>query len=255
LKLCFSRVTKLGFSSFFNELDQYSLDDPARLISVLYSWREAKRRDIFHLFGLHGSAWADIRFYAKHVTYQEGKTGPAFTIKRDWCPAPPLPGRLVPEPKSLHRHFGGDPITFKVSGRVRHHKLFIGGVTVQPENRPNVDVVFNLGEEPSKWAKDTNVYCSDRWDNKGEGSEGMSVEVIRQEANWVIDHLKRNKSVLVHCTAGMNRSATICCAVLILLEGLSAEEALRRVREHHPWARPDANHWLALRWLEIKQKE
>jgi hypothetical protein len=47
----------------------------------------------------------------------------------------------------------------------------------------------------------------------------------------------------------MNRSATICSAVLILLEGLSAEAALERVREQHPWARPDPHHWLALRLL------
>jgi len=54
--------------------------------------------------------------------------------------------------------------------------------------------------------------------------------------------------------AGMNRSTTICCAVLILLEGLSAEAALERVREHHPWARPDSHHWLTLRWLEMSSK-
>jgi protein-tyrosine phosphatase len=54
---------------------------------------------------------------------------------------------------------------------------------------------------------------------------------------------------LVHCSAGFNRSVTVCCAVLILLEGLSADAALARVREHHPWARPDSQHWLALRWL------
>ena len=29
----------------------------------------------------------------------------------------------------------------------------------------------------------------------------------------------------------------------------AAEAALERVREHHPWARPDPYHWLALRWL------
>jgi len=34
-----------------------------------------------------------------------------------------------------------------------------------------------------------------------------------------------------------------------LLEGISAEIALEQVREHHPWARPDAHHWLVLRWL------
>jgi dual specificity phosphatase 12 len=69
----------------------------------------------------------------------------------------------------------------------------------------------------------------------------------------VIEHLKNKQRVLVHCVAGMNRSTTICCAVLILLEGLSAEAALERVREHHPWARPDSHHWLMLRWLASGQ--
>lgn len=77
----------------------------------------------------------------------------------------------------------------------------------------------------------------------------MTVEEICEEADWVTEHLKNNQRVLVHCVAGMNRSTTVCCAVLILLEGLSAEAALERVREHHPWARPDSHHWLALRWL------
>ena len=77
----------------------------------------------------------------------------------------------------------------------------------------------------------------------------MSLEVICEEAQWVIERLSKKQRVLVHCVAGMNRSSTICCAVLILLEGLTAEQALERVREHHPWARPDSRHWLKLRWL------
>ena len=77
----------------------------------------------------------------------------------------------------------------------------------------------------------------------------MDVSEITEEACWVIERLQAGQRVLVHCAAGMNRSATICCAVLILLEGLPAEAALERVREHHPWARPDSDHWLALRWL------
>jgi hypothetical protein len=120
---------------------------------------------------------------------------------------------------------------------------------MQPEQRPQVDVVFNVGEDPSKWVKDNRIHPRDRWDNKGEGPEGMSLEVLREEASWVIEHLKNHRRILVHCAAGMNRSSTICCATLILLEGLSAEQALERVREHHPWARPDSGHWLKLRWL------
>ena len=81
---------------------------------------------------------------------------------------------------------------------------------------------------------------------------GMNPDEIAAEANWVIDRLHAGLRVLVHCQAGFNRSVTACCAVLILLEGLTAEAALARVREHHPWARPDQNHWLALKWMAEK---
>lgn len=41
----------------------------------------------------------------------------------------------------------------------------------------------------------------------------------------------------------------------MLMENLSAETALTRVRKHHPWALPDSHHWLALRWLAKKLKQ
>jgi hypothetical protein len=160
-----------------------------------------------------------------------------------------MPDRLIPQPSSLHQRFGGDPITLYMGARPYHHRLFIGGLEVQGYERPDVDVVFNLGEQPSSWVKNEKMNSEDRWDNKGEGTEGMSMEVIREEADWVAQRLRQNKRILVHCVAGMNRSSTVCCAVLILLEGLTTGQALERVREHHPWARPDSRHWLKLRWL------
>ncbi len=77
----------------------------------------------------------------------------------------------------------------------------------------------------------------------------MDLNEIIAEAQWVIERLKAGQRVLVHCSAGFNRSVTVSCAILILLEGIPAEEALERVREHHPWSRPDPHHWLVLRWL------
>jgi hypothetical protein len=192
----------------------------------------------------------NLMFFANRVVYKRlPQEASPFTLERDWCPPPPMPDRLIPQPNSLHRRFGGDPITLHLGSRPYHHRLFVGGLEVQGYERPQVDVVFNVGEKPSNWIKNEKPNPEDRWDNKGEGSDGMSIEVIREEANWVAQRLRENKRVLVHCVAGMNRSSTICCAVLILLEGLTAEQALERVREHHPWARPDSGHWLKLRWL------
>jgi hypothetical protein len=247
-QLRFTGVSELTGGEFLRSITNLSTADPARLINDMLSWRQPKRRDAFFLFFMHQAD--TLMFFAHDVSYERlSQESVSFTCERDWCPPPPMPGRLVPRPRRLHQRFGGDPITFQSGSQPFRQRLFIGGTDIQPDERPQVDVVFNVGENPSKWVKEFRVHPADRWDNKGEGPEGMSLEVLRQEANWVIGHLKNNRRVLVHCAAGMNRSSTICCATLILLEGLTAEQALERVREHHPWARPDSSHWLKLRWL------
>lgn len=251
LTVTFSGVSKLKRDEFFAALDSYSMDDPSRTIAYMYSWRQPKRRDVFHMFGLRLPVGADMNFFAQSVKWkQTGSPGKPFAIERDWSPAPPLPRRRVPEPKELHKKFGGDPVSITLKDGASHRRLFIGGIHIQPKKRPQVDAVLNLGEESSKWMKKGQALDPrDRAIEHGEGSQGMTIAQIREEAGWVIERLQENQSVLVHCVAGMNRSTTVCCAALILLEGLGAEEALARVREHHPWARPDSHHWLMLKWL------
>ena len=249
-QLRFTNVSGLRNSDFFTALAQLPGNDPARTINDMLSWRQPESHDIFYLFGMQARHVDNLMFFANRVNFERLPHEPTpFTLERDWCPSPPMPDRLIPQPKSLHQRFGGNPVTLHIDSHPCHQRLFIGGMDVQANERPQVDVVFNVGETPSTWVKDDQTHSQDRWDNKGEGSEGMSLEVIRQEANWVIERLRKKQRILIHCVAGMNRSATICCAVLILLEGLLAEQALERVREHHPWARPDSRHWLKLRWL------
>ncbi|HEY3476204.1 MAG TPA: dual specificity protein phosphatase, partial [Anaerolineales bacterium] len=216
----------------------------------MLSWRRPTRRDIFYLFGMQAPKVDHLMFFADKVTHESlSHEAIPVTVERDWCPPPPMPQRLIPQPASLHRRFGGDPITLHIGARPHHRRLFVGGLDIQPGERPQVDAVLNVNEKPSQWVRHHRMVPQDRWENKGEGADGMSLDDIRGEAQWVIKHLKKNQRVLVHCAAGMNRSATVCCAALILLEGLTAERALERVREHHPWARPDSRHWLKLRWL------
>jgi hypothetical protein len=252
LTLTFSGISKLKRDDFFPSLTAYSIDDTSRTIAYMYSWRQPKRKDIFYLFGLRLPVGADMQFFAKDVEWEQiASSGKPFILERDWSPAPPMPKRSVPKVKAVYKKFGGDPISIQLKDKKFHSRLFIGGVNVQPKKRPQVDAVLNLGENPSRWVeKGQTLDLRDRAIEHGEGSQGMTVEHIREEAEWVIERLRENQRVLVHCVAGMNRSTTTCCAVLILLEGLSAEDALVRVREHHPWARPDSHHWLVLRWLE-----
>ena len=255
LRLTFTGVSHLRRSDFFTTLDEYTFDDPSRIIAFMYSWRQPGMEDIFYMFGLRGTADADMNFFANGVIYAQGDGGEPFTFERDYSPSPPMPDGEVPQPYDIYDRFGGDPVTIKLNGNVIEDKLFVGGIENQPEYRPQIVAVLNIGEKPSAWVKDNILHPNDRSMKRGEGSKGMSVDDIRIEANWVIDHLQKNESVLIHCVAGMNRSTTVCCAVLMKLEGLTAEQALRRVYEHHPWAKPDSHHWLMLRWLEKNRKD
>ncbi|MCC6987347.1 MAG: dual specificity protein phosphatase family protein [Anaerolineales bacterium] len=257
LTLTFTGISKLKRDDFFTSLDSYSLDDSSRIIAYMYSWRQPRRTDIFHMFGLRLPVGADMQFFAQNVKCERvDSPSKPFIVERDWSPAPPMPNRTVPKEKAIYKTFGGDPISIQLRDKNFHSRLFIGGVNIQPKKRPRVDAVLNLGEESSRWVKKGQALDPrDRAVEHGEGSQGMTIEQIREEAGWAIERLKQNQSVLVHCVAGMNRSTTVACAALILLEGLSAEDALARVREHHPWARPDSHHWLALRWLaKVRRK-
>ena len=257
LKLTFISITPISRADFFTTLDQIPADDPSRTIATLHTWVQPGMDDVFHALSLRTTtANANLNFFAREATFEQEAGGDPFTFERDWSPAPPMPGVLVPQPQELYDRFGGDPVTIHMNGSSYEDKLFVGGLENQPNQRPNeLTAVLNLGERPSAWVKGNDPNPNDRTVEKGEGSQGMSVAEIRTEANWVIDHLKKDESVLVHCVAGMNRSATICCAVLMLTENLTAEEALTRVREQHPWAKPDSYHWLALRWLEKNKRD
>ena len=251
LKLTFSNIQHIKQSDFFTNLGQLPPDDPSRIIGFMHSWIMPGMDDIFHILSLRGPAQAGTNFFAGEVTHEQGIGGEPFTIERDWSPAPPMPDGDVPQPYDIYDRFGGDPVTFKLNGNEIENKLFVGGIENQPNQRPiEIGAVLNIGEKPSLWVKDEPLHPNDRTVEKGEGALGMSPEEIRAEADWVIDRLKKDESVLIHCVAGMNRSTTITCAVLMQLEGLSAEDALKRVYENHPWAKPDSHHWLMLRWLE-----
>lgn len=170
-------------------------------------------------------------------------------IRRRWAERPPTPTGLIPRPATLHRRYGGDPVAIRLGGRVYRTRLFIGGLPQQSETRPMVDHVLNLCEVANPWVADRGAHPADRHSCKGEMTESMPAEEILFEAGQVAGRLRAGERVLVHCAGGINRSSTICCATLMLLEGIGAEEALARVRVRHPEADPDPYHWFTLRWL------
>lgn len=255
-RLRFMGVKNATINGLFQNLDQVPLDHDVRTIRDIFAFRPMAESLIYFMLLHSAPEEADLLFFAQSVKDEprQGETHPII-VTRDWSSPPALSERLVPDTKSIYQKFGGDPVTVRLHGKTRHRRLFIGGLENQSDTRPDVDAVLNLGEDPSRWAMASRALDGrDRWSCKGEGPHGMNVDEITREAAWVTERLLGGQRVLVHCAAGMNRSATICCAVVMLLEGVSAESALERVRRHHPWARPDANHWLKLRWLESALK-
>jgi hypothetical protein len=195
---------------------------------------------------------ADLIFQASTCTLEPRVDAEITAVEyvRRWAFTPPQPAGIVPERRALLHQFSGDPIAIQLGGRRYRHRLFIGGIRHQTQQRPQVDHVLNLCEVRNAWALEAGAYPDDRHACKGEMAVGMSLDELRIEAEWVAERLSAGKKVLVHCYAGVNRSATVCCAALILLEHLTAREALARVREHHPGCWPDPYYWFLLHQLE-----
>lgn len=244
-RIRFCDVRDFECSGLFEKLFSLPMEHEVRSIRGVLHWSPGQAPGQFYF--LHGSDEpARLKLSPKRIFLEPRQGDPqSLTVERNWSPAPLFKVGLIPAPNRLRQRFGGDPITIHVGTRQYHTRLFIGEMHMQGYSRPQVDSVLNLSEQPNPWS----ITDMDRWSIKGEGHKGMLPPEIQAEANWVIERLQAGQRVLVHCTAGMNRSATICCAALILMEGLSAEAALARVRQHHPLARPDSFHWLRLRWL------
>lgn len=249
-RLRFSDVKRVDCEGVYADLDNTPLDHSARYLQGALYWKPTLDATPFFLLLASSPDPAKLFLSAERVTLEtrQGDPIPAH-FARNWSPAPSWTKRLMAKNTADQRDVGGNRIHFKLNNTICEDKLFVGGIHFQSRERPPVDAVLNLSEERSNWLKDLIVPACDRWSIRGEGMDGMSNDDIVNEAQWVVERLREGQRVLVHCSAGFNRSVTVCCAALILMENLSAEEALARVREHHPWSRPDAYHWLKLKWL------
>jgi hypothetical protein len=233
----------------YARFDELPPEDDARRLFYLVHLRDPHYGPRY-VFLADNHEPGELVLRARGVTL-ERREGPVTPVEYVRCyrAAPTPPARLVPRPLRLHARHGGDPIRVRLGGRVYARRLFIGGLHHQRSLRPAVDCVLNLSGIENPWAFLTGRHPADRFAPKGEMRAGMRAAELLDEARWVAAALREGRRVLVHCAAGINRSASVCCAALILLEELSPEAALARLRERHPEAHPDPYHWFALRHL------
>jgi hypothetical protein len=250
MRLRFQQASWLWRTGPFEQFDALPPEHGARrLFGVLHSRQHGAGEFYLVSTDTPDPGVLGLRARSAKLERGDGDAQPTEVLRR-WAPTPPVPTGTVPHRPALYRRFGGDPISIHLGRRVFHRRLFIGGLHHQHENRPTIDAVLNLCGVESMWHARTGRHITDRFSCRGEGAVGMRPGDLLDEASWVVNRLRAGQQVLVHCYAGFNRSTTVCCAALMLLEGLSAEEALARVRVHHPLAWPDPYHWFALRWLQ-----
>ncbi|HKV84097.1 MAG TPA: dual specificity protein phosphatase [Ktedonobacterales bacterium] len=249
MRLTFRRATWLWRTGPFERFERLSPYHEARRLFGILHQRQPGLGE-FYLAATETTESGLLGWHAHGFELRPGVGEPEETeIVRRWAATPSNPTRAVPHRPSLYFRFGGDPITIHLGKRTFKHRLFIGGLHHQRAARPAVGSVLNLCGIENAWVRAAGVHPADRFVCKGEGILGMGVADLLTEARWVEERLRAGERVLVHCFAGYNRSTTVCCAALMLLEGLTAEQALERVREHHPMAWPDPYHWFTLRWI------
>lgn len=249
MRLTFHRARWLWRTGPFERFERLSPYHEARRLFGILHQRQPGIGE-FYLAATENTESGMLGWHAHRCDLQPGVGEPETTeIVRRWAATPPQPSRAVPYRPSLYFRYGGDPITIHLGKRTLKHRFFIGGLHHQRSARPGVGAVLNLCGIENAWVPVAGAHPADRFVCKGEGVLGMGVAELLTEARWVEERLRNGERVLVHCFAGYNRSTTVCCAALMLLEGLTADQALERVREHHPMAWPDPYHWFILRWI------
>jgi Dual specificity phosphatase, catalytic domain len=250
LRLRFLRAEWATRCGYFLNLNDLPDDHYARRLFDVVHMQSPGQPPRFWLFSDINVPGHEASVYADECVLEElDEPHQRTQVRRSWTWRPPTDARSVARPSAAQRRHGGDSIAIQLGRRLYRNRLFIGGLRHQSPLRPEVDHVLNLCGEENPWVAESGRHPGDRYENKGELSRGMVADELLDEAKWVAGHLAAGDSVLVHCFAGVNRSSTVCCAALMLLEGISPEQALERVRERHPEAAPDPYHWLVLRWL------
>lgn len=129
------------------------------------------------------------------------------------------------------------------NARAAHNEEFL--------KNQGIEVVFDC-------TKDIPFHPSIRRRYRVPVDDDLSQEEIRNMELWsfeiiykLLQEYKSGRMILVHCAAGMQRSAAVVAMFLIATQGMKWEEALQYIRQRRPIAfYPSANFLAAIQGFE-----
>lgn len=68
-------------------------------------------------------------------------------------------------------------------------------------------------------------------------------EIFEAAVDYTIECLNRGDKTLVHCQAGVSRSAGVCTAAIAVRQGIDADLAREKVKESRPVIDPTSEIW------------
>ena len=143
---------------------------------------------------------------------------------------------------------------FRSSAQAVRPNLWIGGQvsawSPTELKRLGISYVVAANGSPPRWFAFNNddfpeVLVLDLDDDADAESAAAISNLIPRAIAWISRALKdsegneNNEKVLIFCTAGRSRSASILCAYLMWAEGLGFRDALLEVRKARPWVQPN----------------
>lgn len=111
--------------------------------------------------------------------------------------------------------------------------LYMGARVVEPP--PGTAAVLNLCEIEDPYAG--RVIC--QWSPIRDAAPAPSLHWLREQVHFVAEQRRADRTVYVHCLAGVSRSGLVVVAYLMQERGWKRDEALAFVRRGRPSARPN----------------
>ncbi|KAE9554910.1 hypothetical protein FO519_001875 [Halicephalobus sp. NKZ332] len=146
------------------------------------------------------------------------------------------------------------PLTFQVNTEYAQISelipgLFICGVSaLNPSNMKafNISLIINATNEVPNLKMLGDIQRMKLWINDVPEEQELSPQKLDLISDQIHANLQDNSHVLVHCVAGVSRSATVCLAYLTKYHCRSLREAYHLMCSKRPMVRPNIGFWRQL---------